>query len=185
MQQQREQLKNYQRLLPSLDLKRRQIQLETQRAREEYDQARAACQRLDEQIGAELPMLADLDFEWQGLVKLEGYSVIEQNVVGLHLPALEHLSCAVADYSRLSTPAWIDILVQRLKEAAEQHVRARIAGQRLHVLEQGLRRITQRINLFEKILIPEARSNIRRIQIFLGDIERAAVVTSKLAKAKM
>lgn len=185
MQQQREQLKVYQRLLPSLDLKRRQIQIEAQKARSEYEAAREACLRLDERIGAELPMLADTDYNLQGLVRLEGYSVTEQNVVGVHLPALEKIECAVADYSQLGTPAWVDILVQRLKDAAEQQVRAKIAGERVKVLDQALRRITQRVNLFDKILIPEAKKNIRRIQIFLGDVERASVVTSKLAKAKL
>jgi V/A-type H+-transporting ATPase subunit D len=47
-----------------------------------------------------------------------------------------------------------------------------------------LRRVTQRVNLFEKILIPTAHSNIQRIRIYLGEAERAAVVTSKLAKSK-
>jgi V/A-type H+/Na+-transporting ATPase subunit D len=185
MQQQREQLKIYQKLLPSLDLKRRQIQVEAQKARAEHEAARNACQALDERIGAELPMLADTDFDLKGIVRLEGFSVTEQNVVGVRLPALEQIECKVAGYSRLATPAWLDILVQRLKDAAEQHVRAKIAGERVQILEQAVRRITQRVNLFEKILIPEAKSNIRRIQIFLGDVERASVVTSKLAKAKM
>jgi len=74
--------------------------------------------------------------------------------------------------------------VQRLKDAAEARVRARIAGQRVQVLDLAVRRITQRVNLFEKILIPTAKKNIQRIRIYLGDAERAAVVTSKLAKVK-
>ncbi|MFG0266554.1 MAG: V-type ATP synthase subunit D, partial [Rhodopirellula sp. JB055] len=85
---------------------------------------------------------------------------------------------------RLSTPAWIDILVQRLKDAAEARVRSKIAEQRVQILRQAVRRITQRVNLFDKVLIPTAKENIQRIQIYLGDAERAAVITSKLAKLK-
>ena len=54
----------------------------------------------------------------------------------------------------------------------------------MQTLDQAVRRITQRVNLFEKILIPTAKKNIQRIRIYLGDAERAAVVTSKLAKVK-
>ncbi|MDP3334367.1 MAG: V-type ATP synthase subunit D, partial [Methylococcaceae bacterium] len=79
---------------------------------------------------------------------------------------------------------WVDTLVQRLKDATEQRLRAEIAGERLNTLKIAVRRITQRVNLFEKILIPTAKQNIQKIRIFLGDAERANVVTSKLAKQK-
>lgn len=182
--QQQQQLKLYQRLLPSLDLKRRQLTVEAQKARAEHKAALAAAESLEVQIGRELPMLGDEDLDVGGLMRMEGYRVGEQNVVGTRLPILEHVEFVVSDYSRLATPAWIDILVGRLKGAAEARVRARIADQRVRTLDQAVRRITQRVNLFEKILIPTARKNIQRIRIYLGDAERAAVITSKLAKAK-
>ena len=152
--------------------------------RAEYQSARTAVETLDARIGAELPMLADSELDFSGLVEMTGYRVGEQNLVGTRLPILEHVEFAVADYSRLATPAWVDILVKRLKDAAESRVRARIAQQRVQTLDQAVRRITQRVNLFEKILIPTAKKNIQRIRIYLGDAERAAVVTSKLAKVK-
>jgi V/A-type H+-transporting ATPase subunit D len=63
-------------------------------------------------------------------------------------------------------------------------MRAEIAGERRRILQIAVRRITQRVNLFEKILIPTAKQNIQKIRIFLGDAERASVITSKLAKQK-
>ena len=184
LQQQQQQLKLYQRLLPSLDLKRRQLTVEAQKARAEHKDALAAAEALDARIGGELPMLADERLELSGLVEMTGYRVGEQNVVGTRLPILEHVEFAIADYSRLATPAWVDILVQRLKDAAQARVQARVAEERVRTLDNAVRRITQRVNLFEKILIPTAKENIQRIRIYLGDAERAAVVTSKLAKTK-
>ena len=184
LQQQQQQLKLYRKLLPSLDLKRRQLTVEAQKARAEHRAAMMAAQSLESKIGEELPMLADEELDLSGLVEMKGYRVGEQNVVGTRLPLLEHVEFLVAEYSLLATPAWLDMLVRRLKDAAEARVRARIAGQRVTVLDQAERRITQRVNLFEKILIPTAKKNIQRIRIYLGDTERAAVVTSKLAKVK-
>jgi V/A-type H+-transporting ATPase subunit D len=184
LQQQQQQLKLYKRLLPSLDLKRRQLTVEAQKARAEHRAAMMAAESLEARIGEELPMLADEELDFAGLVEMKSYRVGEQNVVGTRLPMLEHVEFVVAEYSRLATPAWLDILVQRLKNGAEARVRVRIAGQRVTILDQAVRRITQRVNLFEKILIPTAKTNIQRIRIYLGDTERAAVVTSKLAKAK-
>jgi V/A-type H+-transporting ATPase subunit D len=184
LQKERELLKLYRRLLPSLDLKRRQLTLETQKARQEHAAAQAALEALDTKIGAELPMLASPGMDLIGLVKKADLKVGEQNLVGVKLPVLEHVEFEVAGYSRLATPAWIDVLVERLKEAAEQRVRAKLAAERVRILEQATRRITQRVNLFDKILIPTTKKNIQRIQIFLGDADRAAVVTSKIAKGK-
>jgi V/A-type H+-transporting ATPase subunit D len=184
LHRQQEQLKLYKRLLPSLDLKRRQLTVEAQKAQAEYEAAKSAVEALETRIGEELPMLADEEFRPEGLVKLTGYRAGEQNVVGVRLPILESVECQVADYSRLASPPWVDMLVQRLKDAAEQRLRAGIAGQRVDILRQQVRRITQRVNLFDKILIPEAHKNIQRIRVYLGDVERSAVVTSKLAKGK-
>lgn len=184
LHEQQEQLKLYQRLLPSLDLKRRQLTMEVKKAQQEHASAQSAVDTLETRIGEELPMLADEEFRLDGLVQLQSYKVIEQNVVGVKLPFLDSIECAVTDYSLLATPPWVDTLVQRLKDAAEQRMRAEIAGERQRILEIAVRRITQRVNLFEKILIPTAKQNIQKIRIFLGDAERAGVITSKLAKQK-
>lgn len=184
MHEQQEQLKLYKRLLPSLGLKRRQLTLEAQKAEEEYAEALALSEALETRIGQELPMLADEALRLRDLVVVKGYRLGEQNVVGVRLPVLEALDCQVADYSPLATPPWLDILVQRLKDAKTSRLRAEIAAQRLEILRVQLRRVTQRVNLFEKILIPTAHTHIQRIRIYLGETERAAVVTSKLAKSK-
>ena len=184
LHEQQEQLKLYQRLLPSLDLKRRQLTMEAKKAQADYETAQFAVDALETRIGEELPMLADKEFRLGGLVKLNSYKIVEQNVVGVKLPFLDSIDCTVSNYSRLATPPWVDALVQRLKEAAEQRIRAEIAGERQRILQIQVRRITQRVNLFEKILIPTAKQNIQKIRIFLGDAERASVVTSKLAKKK-
>jgi len=184
LHQQQEQLKLYKRLLPSLDLKRRQLTMEVQKARLQDVATRSALEALETKIGEELPMLADAEVHLGELVQLKGYEVVEENVVGVRLPRLESLDCSVSEYSRLATPPWIDVLVQRLKDGAEQYLRAEISAERVRILEGAVRRITQRVNLFEKILIPGAKENIQRIRIFLGDAEKAAVVTSKLSKKK-
>jgi V/A-type H+-transporting ATPase subunit D len=184
LQQERNQLKLYQRTLPSLDLKRRQLTVELAKARRELTEAEQAVDELESRIGEQLPMLANPDIQVSGLVAMTDFELGEENVVGVRLPVLERIHCTVADYSLLAKPAWVDVLVERLKDAAEQRTRVQVAAERVRILAHQEKRVTQRVNLFDKILIPTARRNIQRIQIYLGDAERAAVVRSKLAKAK-
>ena len=184
LQQERNQLKLYERTLPSLDLKRRQLTVELSKARGELMHTEKALGQLEEHIGEQLPMLANQDMQLSGLVEMTDFELVEENVVGVRLPLLQSIHCTVADYSMLAKPAWVDVLVERLKDAAELHTRLQVAQERVRILAVQEKRVTQRVNLFDKILIPNAKKNIQRIQIYLGDAERAAVVRSKLAKAK-
>lgn len=184
LQQERNQLKLYERTLPSLDLKRRQLSVELEKARRELEETRRAVDELETSIGEQLPMLANPDIEVAGLVQMTDFELGEENVVGVRLPILQRIECSVSDYSLLAKPAWVDVLVERLRDAAEQRTRVVVAAERVRILEVQEKRVTQRVNLFDKVLIPNAKRNIARIQIFLGDAERAAVVRSKLAKSK-
>ena len=184
LSQERSQLKLYERTLPSLDLKRRQLSVELAKAKQVLAEARRSVEELESAIGLQLPMLANPDIELNGLVEMTNFELVEENVVGVRLPLLKQIHCTVADYSLLAKPAWVDVLVERLKDAAELRTQVLVAIERARILEYQEKRVTQRVNLFDKILIPTARRNIQRIQIFLGDAERAAVVRSKIAKAK-
>ena len=184
LQQERNQLKLFQRTLPSLDLKRRQLTVELAKARRQLAEAQGAVEELESAIGAQLPMLANREIEVRGLVRMTDFELGEENLVGVRLPVLERVEVSVADYSLLAKPAWVDVLVERLKAAAEQRTRVLVAAERVRILEVQEKRVTQRVNLFDKILIPTAERNIQRIRIYLGDAERAAVVRSKLAKSK-
>ncbi len=84
----------------------------------------------------------------------------------------------------LAKPFWVDFLVELLRAMATLSIRRDVEQRRVRRLNEAVRRITQRVNLFEKVLIPQAEKDIQRIRIYLADAERAAVVRSKIAKAK-
>ncbi|HRZ86495.1 MAG TPA: V-type ATP synthase subunit D [bacterium] len=184
LQKQREQLKLYRRLLPSLDLKRRQLTFELVRAQKELAEIIQAKEKYAASIGAQLPMLARTKVSLSGLVRIARLDIGEENVVGIRLPVVREAVCEIVDYSMFVKPQWVDFLVVRLKEMVQLHFREKIARERVSLLEKGVKHITQRVNLFDKILIPQAKETIFRIQIFLGDAERSAVVRAKLAKQK-
>lgn len=184
LQQQRTKLKLYQKLLPSLELKRRQLTMELDKARREYEAIRVEVERLEARVGNELPMLANTEIDLKGLVTMTSLELGQENVVGVRLPLLVRVEWQVADYAPIAKPAWVDALVDRLRDAAEGRTRVQVAAERVRILARAERRVTQRVNLFEKILIPRTLQNIGRIQIWLGDMGRAAVVQAKLAKAR-
>jgi len=177
-------LETYQRFLPSLDLKRRQLIAERAKAARVLKDTERRIDALSGEIGHALPMLANQHIPVEGLVQLAGFEVGEENILGARLPYLRNVRVEITKYGLLLLPHWVDRYVELAKEVIELRAEQHVQRQRFAVLETAVRKVTQRVNLFDKVLIPKAQDNIKRIQIYLSDSERAAVVRSKIAKAK-
>ena len=187
LKQQRDQLKTFKRFLPSLDLKRQQLLAALKQTRKERDDINLAyveCQTRLEQIYPLLGSSTVATRNLASLVRIRAVKIGQQNLLGTTLPVAEQVEFDVANYSRLVMPFWVDLLVENLQQLATLNVKFQVFDERVALLEAAARKITQRVNLFEKVLIPQADSNIRKIVIFLSDQERAAVVRSKIAKRK-
>lgn len=178
------QLKSYERFLPSLDLKRQQLMAERAKAREDVKRLEDEVSDLAQQVGAKLPMLAQKGIDLDGLVELKDYKVKEVNVVGVKMPALDRIEVSVRPYSRLAKPHWVDAAAQLLHDMIEARLRVRVAEERVKIFDKAVATITQRVNLFEKVLIPRAKANIKKIRIYLSDEQMQAVVRSKISKRK-
>ena len=184
LQQQRDRLRLFERFLPSLELKRQQLTAEYKKALQVLAEAEQGAEQASRSLPALLPVLGSVRMQLSGLIRIRRVEVAEEDVLGLRLPTLRAVEFDTAAYSLLATPFWLDDLVTCLKEVATYRLRVQVYRERVVRMQGAVRRVTQRVNLFEKVLIPNAKQNIARIQIFLSDVERAAVVTSKIAKGK-
>ncbi|MEM8587621.1 MAG: V-type ATP synthase subunit D [Pseudomonadota bacterium] len=177
-------LEGFERFLPSLDLKRRQLTaLRAGTAATIADLAKQV-EDLRAEVADRLPMLANTDIDLNALVHVSNVQVEMENVVGVRLPRLSGAQVDVRPYSYLGKPHWVDQVAEDLKRMVDLRLRLQVEQRRLELLAQAVRTVTQRVNLFDKVLIPRTRANIKRIEIYLSDAERAAVVRAKIAKAK-
>lgn len=183
LQKEKQQLKLYVKMLPSIDLKRTQLMAELLKAKNEMAVLKKESEQIIVDVAKTLPMLANREVKLEGLVKISSSVIEEKNVVGIKVPFLKEVLFEERDYSMLATPSWIETYIKQLKRAIEERIRLQVISLRIEKLSHAVRRITQHVNLFEKILIPTAKKNIQKIQIILGEAERNAVVRSKLAKA--
>ncbi len=184
LSKQKRQLKTFEGVLPSLDLKRRQLSAEQGKARQVLAQTQKQLEAIEPEIAREIPMLSNELVDLTDIVKVIGVELVEENVMGTRLPKLNKMETEVREYALLGKPFWVDRLVELLKLALETQIQVQVAQQRLKLLDRAERVVTQRFNLFDKVLIPQTKANIKKIQIYLADAERAGVVNSKLAKRK-
>ena len=107
------------------------------------------------------------------------------NVAGVDIPVLENVDFQRKEYDLLSVPLWVDFGVLAVEKMVSLRVKQQILAKQLEAVREELRITTQRVNLFEKVKIPEAQENIRKIRIYIGDLQTAAVVIGKIAKDKI
>ncbi|MBP5638932.1 MAG: V-type ATP synthase subunit D [Victivallales bacterium] len=185
LKNQRDSLKRFERYLPTLQLKKQQLQLEVRQMREAINsldvQMADVTKRSEQSIalfgGNDAPAL-------DSLIKVVSWNVGTRNIAGTDVPIFESIEFEDAGYDLFTTPIWFDDAIDVVKSAIELGLRKRLLEEALQLLEQELRVVTQRVNLFEKVMIPNARENIRVINIYLGDQQTNSVGRSKIAKGK-
>lgn len=177
-------LKTFERYLPSLDLKRRQLIAERAKAARVIEATEEEIADLRELVEEGLPMGSNEEVNIEDLMHIARLELGEENVMGVRLPRVERIELKRTDYALLAKPEWVDGFAWRMEQMLRLRVRIQLERRRLALLDEAVRTITQRVNLFDKVLIPQTRDNIRRIQIYLADGERAAVVRAKIAKGK-
>jgi V/A-type H+-transporting ATPase subunit D len=184
LSKQTQQLKIFERFLPSLDLKRKQLLAERAKAAAALKVTEAELEPIEKLVAQQIPMASREDVDLAGLARVADLRIGQENVVGVKIPVLQHLELQAREYGLLGRPHWVDRLAELLRKKLELQIRVQVDRRRLDLLEVGVRKITQRVNLFEKVLIPRTREHIRRIRIYLSDSERAGVVQAKISKKK-
>jgi len=174
------------RYLPTLQLKKAMLQAEVYDARLEIVQCEQAYETEHRGVEEFSSLLTDreaLDFD--AAVHIENVAKRYDNVAGVDVPYFESITFAPFSYTLFETPAWVDSVIQGLRKLAEAKARIEVAKEKKIALEKELREVSIRVNLFEKILIPRATRNIKKIKVFLGDQQLAAVSQAKVAKRKI
>ena len=182
---QRDALTQYQRYLPTLQLKKQQLQMEI------------LCQL---NILSEKKHAAELKINsirsWAGLLSEQSLNIGEwlkskevlkgaKNIAGVDLPVFERIEYETAIYDLFIYPLWVDTAIEELRDLISLREELRILEVGIEILRAELRITTQRVNLFEKVKIPEAEEAIRLIKIYIGDQMTNAVGRSKIAKRKI
>lgn len=176
-------LKRYQRFLPMLQLKKQQLQAEIASIVSEIDGVREEENRWRDSLRPWIGLFASADLP-DGLVTLKSVKTATGNIAGVPIPIYEGIETECADIDLFDTPAWFDDAAAALENSFTFAARREILERQRDLISEELRSTSQRVNLFEKVKIPECKENIRVIKIHLGDESTAAVARGKIAKKR-
>jgi V/A-type H+-transporting ATPase subunit D len=182
---QKDLLKQRQEFLPVLELKKQQlqqvvdsikpqIQEKIQIIEDTIDKMSSWYQFLSEQVG----------FPLNKLYEISRVDTTDENIAGVDVPNFEEVEFKEFEYDLFLTPAWIDYAQDRLRKLTSLKEEVKVLKKKRDLLAEELRQTTIRVNLFEKILIPQHKENIKKIKIFLADMEVFQISIAKIAKSK-
>ncbi|MDR2144105.1 MAG: V-type ATP synthase subunit D [Treponema sp.] len=172
----------FQRYLPTLMLKIQQLQAEIRTTEIRIKELNDEKNRIDEVFKSWIAVYGEKGVFTPDILVIENVRTAEGIIAGVSIPIFQGADFTIAAYDLYDTPLWLDAAVERMEQVLLLDLEAQTLEEQRRRLDHELRITTQRVNLFEKIKIPETKENIKKIQVYLGDQQTAAVVRGKIAK---
>ena len=185
LKNQKEALKMYKRYLPTLQLKKQQLQTEIRDIENRVKQLREKKDSMNKEFEKWVAIFGESGFFHDRLLKVEKVHTSTGNIAGVTIPVFSGADFVYGRYELYSYPLWVDKAVKKVEEVMLVDLEAGVLEEQVKLLSSELRTTTQRVNLFEKVKIPETRGNIKRISVYLGDQQVAAVVRGKISKKSL
>lgn len=183
---QQNKLGQLEKYLPTLQLKKAMLQSQVSEARAEIFALEKSYQEKLSTVEKFSSLLSQtLAINPNRFANVTNVQKRYENIAGVEVPYYEGITFEELNYSLIETPPWVDPAITHLRKMAEDRAKIKIVEEKKIALEEELRQVSIRVNLFEKILIPRTKNNIKRIKVFLGDLQLAAVSRAKAVKNKI
>lgn len=182
---QKDALKMYQRYLPTLTLKKQQLQAEIRTIEAKAKAVRREREELLKGFNSWIAVFSEEDAFPKDVITVSNIRKGEGNIAGVAIPVYEVADFHRGDYDLYETPIWVDIATNHMERMMSLDLEAQVLDEQVRLLEQELQSTSQRVNLFEKVKIPETKANIKKISVYMADQQVSAVVRSKISKRKI
>jgi len=182
---QKDALKMYQRYLPTLTLKKQQLQAEIRTIEAKAKEVRRKKEALERGFRSWIAVFCEKEAFPEDVITVSNIRKGTGNIAGVAIPIFDGADFSRGDYDLYETPLWVDIAADHMERAMSLDLEAEVLDEQVRLLETELRTTSQRVNLFEKVKIPETKENIKKISIYMADQQVNAVVRSKISKRKV
>ena len=175
----------YRRYLPTLTLKKQQLQSEIRTIEAKAKAVRKERENLELGFREWIAVFSETDAFPKGIITVRNIRKGTGNIAGVDIPTFEGADFERGEYDLYETPLWVDIAANHMETAMALDLEAEVLDEQVKLLEKELLATSQRVNLFEKVKIPETEENIKKISIYMADQQVSAVVRSKISKRKI
>lgn len=179
-------LSQLQKYLPTLQLKKAMLQLEINGVAQEMENLQVQFDNYSNRMEGYEKLFTGSDHDdLMQACRLVEVKKRYENIAGVEIPLYEGIVFEKPQYFFFDTSVWLESGIHGVKQLIGTREELAVLQEKKALLEKELREVSIRVNLFEKIMIPRTQDNIKRIKIFLGDQQLAAVSQAKVAKRKI
>ena len=177
-------LKEYNTALPVFEMKEQQLKEVVQTIENTITRLKQAIATTNERTKKWVAVMAEETIDLAEMVKVERVITKKREIAGVSIDVFEDLVFEDAEIDFFNTPLWIDVAMQVIQEQKTNRTLVEIEERNLELLWEELAEARRMKNALKEVFIPETKDNIRKIEIYLGDVERLAIGCAKLVKKK-
>jgi V/A-type H+-transporting ATPase subunit D len=181
MQSLNKQLKIRQNALPTIKSKESALRLTVKKQKETLRDLTESYQEKMESLMGLMRLWGEFPEE---IFSLKEVILNVVKIAGVKTPELKQIDYEVANFSRFSSPIWLNGGIVILKQITEIICQMEIAEKKLGILEYARKKTTQKVNLYEKVQIPEFSEAIRKIKRYLEDVDNLEKASQKITKQR-
>lgn len=182
LRDQKQKVAMYERFLPALEARKQQLVMQLAVVRNKIRDQRESMEKILEEIRSWASLYWDMEQFLRFYIAIREIRFASRNVAGLKIREFKEIIFDEPGYSLFRTAYSFDVVLKRTREAISLREHIKILEEQEQILLEGFRKTSQRINLYEKRLVPQCREGIRRITVYLQDQQAAAVGVAKVAK---
>lgn len=124
--------------------------------------------------------------EWDvDLISVTNIITHKQKFAGVAFPVLTKVEFEIKSFSPLAYPLWLLEGVQLMQMLVHKKINLDVLQQQMDILISERKKTTQKLNLYEKVQIPELEEAKRKIKRYMEDEDNLAKSSQKLLKNKM
>ena len=177
-------LKGYRTALPVFEMKEQKLKEVIQSIENAVERLVKAVDDTNKDVRKWAAVMAEPTIDLSELITIKKVETNTREIAGVIVEQLETLDFNEVDIDYLETPLWLDNAIEVIKDQKTNLQMLLLEQGNLDRVREELAEARRMKNALKEVFIPETKANIRKIEIYLGDVERLAIGCAKLVKKK-
>jgi len=177
-------LEEYRDALPVFEMKEQQLKGLVLTIEESIAALKEDIYKTNENVKAWAAVFSEDAFDVSDLIKNEELFTEQKEIAGVTVDSYIDMNFDLKEPDYFTTPMWADMAIEAVIVQKTKNTMLVIEQKKLELLQEELAEARRMKNALKEVFIPETKETIRKIEIYLGDVERLAIGCAKLVKKK-
>ena len=180
LQSLRRQLSIREKALPTLKSKEAALRLEVRKITAEIELLKEEYQKLVKENQNYNGFWTD----FPEIVKIKKPNSELKNIAGVKVYILSDIDFDIENVSLFNMPSWIRLAISMFERLMTIQIKIEMTEDRLNALAYARKKTTQKVNLYEKVQIPEYKTAIIKIKRYMEDEDNLSKSSQKIVKER-